>query len=129
LDWLRRQTPEPFGTEAAWNDYHPALPEGTEFGYPPGVYSVLVWWDFGYWVEYLGRRIPTSNGTQAGARDTAAFYTDGDPDSALRELDRLGARYVLLEPLLSVEGTSSRLPAILNWAERPLADYMRIYVY
>ncbi len=130
LEWLRLKTPEPFGDPRAWNDLHPALPDDAVFTYPPSAYSVLVWWDFGYWVEYLGRRIPSSNGTQNGAKETARFFTETDPVRAMWDLDALRSRYVIIEPSLGLDSSgNSRLPAIIEWSGKPVSHYVEAYWY
>ena len=34
---------------------------------PPAAFSVMNWWDQGYWIMQTGRRVPVSNPTQSGA--------------------------------------------------------------
>lgn len=129
LQWLRRQTPEPMGDAASWTHYYPALASGSQFQYPRDAYSVAVWWDYGYWVEYLARRIPASNGTQTGATSTANFYVSTDPESALRALDGMGSRYVMTDPSLQFFDLSgsSRFPAIVEWAGQSPERYYRVF--
>jgi dolichyl-diphosphooligosaccharide--protein glycosyltransferase len=128
LDWLRTQSPEPLGEAAAWTGLYPALASGEQFRYPQQAYSVAVWWDYGYWVEYLARRIPSSNGTQAGVEQTARFYAEIDPANAMARLDRLGARYVVVDPSVGGGGDNSIFLSILESGGRPMKLYMRIFL-
>jgi dolichyl-diphosphooligosaccharide--protein glycosyltransferase len=122
LGWLRQNTPEPLESDS-WNRYYP---HAHAFAYPPSAYGVAVMWYYGYWVEYLARRIPSSNGTGTGGAETARFYADPDPEAALQTLDRLGSRYVLADSSL---GTAATFSGIANWAGRPSKDYFRVYLY
>jgi len=127
FDWLRRSTPEPLGESSAWSRYDPA--SATPFVYPPSAYSVTVWWEYGYWLEYLARRIPSSNGMQQGANQTAAFYADTDPETALHTLDRMGSRYVMVDDKMGFDRPlASMLPMIISWAGHKEKDYLRAYV-
>lgn len=71
LDWLKRNTPEPFGNQNTWL----ALQDKP---FSSAGYGVGVWWDHGYWVQYLGRRVPTANGTQVNASEMARILLSGD---------------------------------------------------
>jgi oligosaccharyl transferase (archaeosortase A-associated) len=128
LDWLRMQSPEPLGDAAAWTARYPALESGRQFSYPQQAYSVAVWWDFGYWVEYLARRIPSSNGTQAGVEQTARFYAEIDAANAMARLDRMGSRYVVVDPSVGGGGDNSIFLSILEAGGRPVKPYMRIFL-
>ena len=82
LEWLRRNTPEPFGA----GDYYYAR-------YRPGdtprpAYTVMAWWDYGYEIIRLGRRVPVANPTQAGADIAGRFFTSLDEAEAVKVLDR-----------------------------------------
>jgi dolichyl-diphosphooligosaccharide--protein glycosyltransferase len=62
-------------------------------------------WQLGNWVITEAHQANIANPfAQAevhllGVREAAAFYLDLDPDSTVRRLERLGARYVLVTPL------------------------------
>jgi oligosaccharyl transferase (archaeosortase A-associated) len=127
LEWLRTQSPEPMGDAGAWTKLYPAQAAGEAFPYPPQAYSVAVWWDFGYWVEYLARRMPSSNGTQAGAESTARFFTEIDPAAALRELDQMGSRYILADGFNSAGSPAWFFLNMLQWAGRPGPQYVQFF--
>jgi oligosaccharyl transferase (archaeosortase A-associated) len=89
LEWLRRNTPEPFPD----GDYYYAH-------YRPGqtlrpAYTVMAWWDYGYEIIRVGRRVPVANPTQAGADVAGRFFTATDEAEGARILDETGARYVI----------------------------------
>ncbi|MBT9130773.1 MAG: hypothetical protein DDT42_01050 [candidate division WS2 bacterium] len=57
LIWLRDNTPPP--ALDYYKIYKPPL-KGDRYEYPPGTYSVMSWWDFGYVIVYYSKRIPVS---------------------------------------------------------------------
>jgi hypothetical protein len=93
----------------------------------------MTWWDSGYWVLLRGRRPPSANGTQAGAREAAAFFTSTDPAEAIAEAGELGVRYVIVDhaipavQLAASDYTNSQFRAMAGWTDRPLQDYMGVF--
>jgi asparagine N-glycosylation enzyme membrane subunit Stt3 len=129
LLWLRTHSPEPMGNPGAWYARYPRLAAGAAFSYPPSAYGVGVWWNYGYFVQTLAHRIPTTNGTQEGTLATGRFLTDPSPESAVAAMRAMGARYVMLDPLLLLfRPDRSIFGDIVTWAERPPRDYSRIYL-
>ena len=90
-DWLRTSTAEPFGDAAYYEARYDSVPSRLP------AYSVMAWWDSGYWVTQLARRVPVANPTQAGAVAAAVFYTAASEEDAVALLDRLGAHYVVAD--------------------------------
>jgi dolichyl-phosphooligosaccharide-protein glycotransferase len=125
LSRLRRATPEPFGSEAAW-----LAPPGTPL--PPSREGVLAWWDEGYWIMFLAHRVPVANPTQHGASLAAAFFLSQDEAAAARLLERAGARTVLVgDELVSRTSapdvvTVGRTSALAAWAGEPDERYERV---
>ncbi len=121
MAWLRWNTPEPMGDPRAWLGYWPALQPGKDFAYPPSAYSVLTWWDYGNWVNAIGHRIPSTNGTQANSDTVAAFLTAASPQAAQALGSQLHARYAVL----NYELTSELWPTVVQWSNRNVARYQR----
>lgn len=129
LKWLRENTPEPFVDPGAYYAYvpsHEALV--TRFGVSQA-YGVMSWWDYGYWISGIARRIPNSNPTQRGAVDSARFLLAQSESEAGALLDALATRYVMLDWLLPrwqkpgstrVMGKFSALPV---WLDQDLTSY------
>jgi hypothetical protein len=67
--------------------------------------------------------MPTSNGTQAGAVETAKFYAETDPQAALQALDRLGSRYVVVDPQI---GGGPLFKSIPPWIGRDMHEYEQL---
>jgi len=96
MDWLRTNTPEPFGNADNYYGLYksPGLQGG--FIYPADTYGTLAWWDYGYWIARIGRRPPaTSPGT--GALESAYFFTAQDAAAAEQTIDRYSARWIILD--------------------------------
>lgn len=91
LAWLRGSTPEPFGTDEAY--YRRFGPEAA--GILPA-WSVMNWWDYGYWIVALGHRVPVANGTQRGIRPSGEFFATDDEDRAVALMRQTGARYAIV---------------------------------
>jgi oligosaccharyl transferase (archaeosortase A-associated) len=128
-DWLRTQTPEPFG-DASF--YLARYTYASSIRLPE--YSVMAWWDYGYWIMRRGRRVPIANPTQSGASVAAGFMIETDPAVAARTLEGCHARYVvvdyqlplrLMPPPIYVMGKFEDLTA---WTgRRPSEFFERMY--
>ncbi len=105
LDWLRTSTPEPFGDASFYfADYGSAATRERDFVFPPTAYSVMAWWDYGYWISTAGRRIPVANPTQKGADAAAAFFLAQSEDEGAAVLERSNSRYVAVDSRLVFTG-------------------------
>jgi asparagine N-glycosylation enzyme membrane subunit Stt3 len=90
LAWLREKTPEPFGNpDFYYGPYHSPAPEAA--------YSVMSWWDYGYWIMALGRRVPVTNPTQMNATAAAECLLAQNESEAAQILEKWRSRYVLLD--------------------------------
>ncbi len=98
LDWMRTSTPEPFGNANFYfADYGATATRDRGFVFPPTAYSVMAWWDYGYWITNIGRRIPVANPTQKGADAAARFFLSQSEDEAAAILERWNSRYVVVD--------------------------------
>ena len=121
MQWLRQSTPEPFGSA----DYYLQRYEGAA---RPAAYSVMNWWDQGYWIIQTARRVPVANPTQGGAPVAAQFLTATDEAEALSIVDTQRARYVLVDwelPFREGEGgaLAGRFQNLSDWAGIPTSRY------
>jgi dolichyl-diphosphooligosaccharide--protein glycosyltransferase len=95
LDWLRTNTPEPFGDAAYYYArYKPAPAAGAE-ARPAASYSTVCWWDYGYWVTRIGHRVPFSNPGSAQIGEQY-FFTTGEKEEAARMTAGWNMRYVIV---------------------------------
>jgi dolichyl-diphosphooligosaccharide--protein glycosyltransferase len=96
LSWMRDNTPDPFGNRDFYYDLYEPPPPGKSYNYPQTAYGVTAWWDYGYWITRIGRRIPTSNpGT--GHMGESYIFTAQDETFANKTLDHWGSKYVIVD--------------------------------
>jgi len=132
LTWLRDNSPQPYGDAAYVRPCASASEFERDFD-AKSAYGVMSWWDYGYWINAIARRIPNSNPTQAGAADSARFFLAQDEQAACDILNRLGARYVIMDWLLprwSKPGSgkvSGKFAAMPLWiGDSPRTYYERV---
>jgi len=96
LDWLKADSPEPFGDV----DYYYALygdpRAGKPYAYPDTFYSVILWCDYGYWLTRDGRRVPVSN-PGAYKERVANFLTTQEIEASSALANSWRARYVMVD--------------------------------
>ena len=59
LTWMQANTPEPLGDPNAYYKLY-----NTDYKYPASAYGVTTWWDYGYWVSVIAKRLPSVNPSQ-----------------------------------------------------------------
>jgi len=121
MRWLRINTPEPFGSP----DFYFAR-YGTTAA--PASFSVMSWWDQGYWITQTARRVPISNPTQSGADKAARFLTATDESTALGGLAHDHVKYVVVDWELpfrdGADGAlAGRFENLANWAGTPTSRF------
>lgn len=121
MQWLRQNTPEPFG-DAGY--YLQRYTTDTR----TAAYSILNWWDQGYWIVQTARRVPVANPTQGGAPAAAQFLTATDEAEAMSIVNAQKARYVLVDWELPFrEGDAGALAGrfqnLSDWAGIPTSRY------
>jgi dolichyl-phosphooligosaccharide-protein glycotransferase len=121
MEWLRTETPEPFASP----DYYHARYQDAN---PPAAFSIMNWWDQGYWITQTARRVPISNPTQSGANKAAAFFTATKETDAIAMLASDRAQYVIVDWELpfreGADGSlAGRFQNLADWAGIPTARY------
>ena len=116
LDWMRDNTPDA-GVDLGLVIDRPA--PGERYDYPPNAYGVLSWWDYGHWIEAVGRRPPVANPFQQAAPFASLWFTERDPAQAERMLDdwvdgQEPIRYVWIDD----EMATGKYGAITVWANQ-----------
>jgi dolichyl-diphosphooligosaccharide--protein glycosyltransferase len=126
LEWLRQNTPEPFATK----DYYFAR-------YRPGEtlgasYTVMAWWDYGYEIIRLARRVPVANPTQAGAEDAGRFFTATDEGEAVKILDERRTRYVVAHAEVPIlprgEVVQGKFETMVWWSGKKVDRYWETFL-
>jgi len=126
LEWIRLNTPEPF----AVNDYYFAR-------YRPGetlgaTYTVMAWWDYGYEIIRLARRVPVANPTQAGAEVAGRFFTATDEGEAVKILDERHTRYVIAHAEVPIlprgEVVQGKFETMVWWSGKEVNRYWETFL-
>jgi oligosaccharyl transferase (archaeosortase A-associated) len=126
MEWLRENTPAPFGEARGEDYYYARYPETGEI---TPEYTVMSWWDQGYWLVQQGRRVPVANPTQERAPNAAKFYTATDESRAREILRTERTRYVVSDfelPFRRIADGSimGRFQTIVDWTG---ADHAHFY--
>jgi dolichyl-diphosphooligosaccharide--protein glycosyltransferase len=126
LTFLREETPEPFGDAGLYErlvdrDAHEARGDG-----------VLAWWDGGYWITALARRVPAANPTQAGAREAARLLLLTSPDAAAAACREQRLRYVVVggeTPIMPIgpDQLGGEIGQMARWAGIDREELYRTY--
>jgi dolichyl-diphosphooligosaccharide--protein glycosyltransferase len=121
MQWLRTRTPEPFGSP---DHYYARYGQADQ----PASYSIMNWWDQGYWIIQTARRVPVSNPTQSGADKAARFLTATSEADAMKLLAPDNARYVIVDWELPFRETTDgalagRFENLAGWAKEPTSRF------
>jgi dolichyl-diphosphooligosaccharide--protein glycosyltransferase len=118
MQWLNGHTPAPFPASGSGDRYYYA-----RYG-PGGIlsadYSVMSWWDQGYWIIQQARRVPVANPTQERAAVAGRFYSATTEPEALAIARAERSRFVVSDYELpfrrTPEGTiMGRFQTIVDW--------------
>ncbi len=96
LDWLRRNSPEPFGNASEYYSIYNVPKPGESYAYPAAMYSVAGWIDYGYWITRIAHRVPVNNPGQ-WLTGICRFYTAQEQAAADRQMADWKARYVIID--------------------------------
>ncbi len=115
LEWMQHNTPD---TGLSYYGPYVRPPRGEPYPYPDTAYGVMSWWDYGFWIETIARRIPNANPFQSGIGGgeeqrpgAATFFTAESEEEANGIADTLGVKYVVSD----VEMATGKFHAIASW--------------
>ena len=125
MDWLRENTPDPFVTPDFYNEIHERPSVGESYNYPESAYGVMSWWDYGYWIARIARRLPNASPGQDTEANTKAalFFTAQDEQSANVILNERDSAYVVIDS----QTATNKLWAIAAWAGRGETEFFEVY--
>lgn len=131
LAFLRDATPDPFGDPGVYE--HP-FPRFEPLTRRPS-YTVMAWWDFGYPIVQIARRVPVAVATQAGAVPASWFLGTTQVDDAHRLLRATRSRFIVLSDdlllLPSLRGTTrlqGRFESIMAWGPGDVSRYYETFL-
>jgi len=109
--WMRSNTPEPFDdANYYYANYKDNLQEPN--------YSVMSWWDYGYWITYVAHRVPTCNPGSTNRDVPAVFLTTTDNEKAVTVLKQAKSRYIVID----YQTATGKFTAMPTYAERASKD-------
>jgi dolichyl-diphosphooligosaccharide--protein glycosyltransferase len=123
LAWLRKASPEPFSDPSYYLARYPEprLPE----------HRVLAWWDYGYWIVRIARRVPVANPTQASADSAGRMLTALDESETKDELAIFKVRYVVVNDeivfRLGSPDLIGKFATMTEWGGRRIGDYVEAF--
>jgi len=126
LTWLRENTNEPFGDPNAYYQlYQPPL-RGETYKHPESAYAVVSWWDYGYWIMRIARRLPHSSpGSSSSMRaNTARLFLSPDEASAEPMIEKMGAKYLTIDHLTTI----NKFSAIAQWTGMQRSQFFDTYI-
>lgn len=124
LDWMRTNTPEPFGDGQYYYSRYEKQPATSAYANPPADYGVLCWWDYGYWVTRIAHRVPFTNPGTAQRGEQVFFMAQNEQEAAGTGVVS-GIRYVLVNDYLVNWKSGFRIVAAD--ALQPASKYYEIY--
>ncbi|MFO7772520.1 MAG: oligosaccharyl transferase, archaeosortase A system-associated [Dehalococcoidia bacterium] len=120
LVWLRDNSPEPFPDP---DFYYQLYPSRAEFEYPETAYGVMSWWDYGYFIMQIARRIPNANPGQAGAIQAGQFFTSQNETAANAIADDRSSKYVVIDHTMP----TGKFYAMVEWAGLSRDEFFEVY--
>jgi oligosaccharyl transferase (archaeosortase A-associated) len=120
LVWMEKNTPEPLGDPNAYYELF-----SPDYKYPASAYGVTAWWDYGYWITRIARRIPNANPSQepvAITRVAGLFLSDNETQAG-EAADVLGSSYIVAD----YDIATSKFYAIVTWAGREQSKYSDVF--
>jgi len=124
LDWLKANSPEPFGSA----DYYYALysdPRGGKaYAYPAAAYSVITWSDYGYWLSRAGRRVPMSNPGGGYKVRSAKYFTSQDIKASSAMVKGWRSRYVIIDSRIA--NPNDKFYALAGLSGKQESDYYEL---
>ncbi len=112
--WMKTNTPEPFDEQNYYyKNYNKNLKEPS--------YSVMAWWDYGYWITYVAHRVPTCNPGSTNREIPAIFLTTTDNDKAITVLKQAKSRYIVID-YQTATGKFTAMPSYAEKASKDLRD-------
>jgi asparagine N-glycosylation enzyme membrane subunit Stt3 len=119
LDWMRASTPQPFNDAG---DYYARYVSAATAPRPK--YSVMVWWDYAWWVARIAQRPPATNPTQVAVKEAGRFYLATTEADAMAILEERKAGYVIADRSIPMStataghAASSQLELMARWSDR-----------
>ena len=123
MDWLRQNSPEPFGNAHDYYNIYSVPKPGESYEYPPEMYSVAGWIDYGYWITRIAHRVPVNNPAQ-WLTGICSFYTAQGQAEADTQMAAWKARYVIIDN--RVASPNDKFYAVANLINKKESDFYEL---
>ncbi|MBA7502788.1 hypothetical protein ES706_01382 [subsurface metagenome] len=121
LEWLKDNSPEPFGDP---DFYYELYPPRHSFKYPETAYGVLSWWDYGHWIARVAYRPANQNpGGGWRAEQTSYYFLSQDEDASSQIIDQLDSKYVIIDDAMP----TTKFYAMPTWAGSSQDEFYETY--
>lgn len=121
-DYLRTSTQLPFAQRDAYLYANSTAPRAA--------YSVMSWWDQGYWIIRRGQRVPVATPNQWYAGEAAQFLLSPTPEEAMAVARRHRSRYAALSwEMLLIPNVPSMLPAVGEFAPQLARPFIELFYF
>ena len=124
MAWLKKNTPEPFGSGDYYYRLYLTPAAGKAYAYPASAYGVAVWGDYGYWVTRIGQRMPVTNPGNWGSRGEQNYFIAQDGTAAAQMMSDWNAKYVVVDGRIA--SPNDKFYALANLAGGKEADYYEL---
>jgi len=118
LSWLKENTPDPFGEP----DFYYQLHE-KPFHYPDTAYGIIAWWDSGYWIIRIGRRLPNCDPGGGARKAVGSFFISQDEASASKIVKNLRSKYIIIDNAM----VTNKFYSMITYAAGNQEEYRDIY--
>ena len=123
LSWLKQNSPAPFGNASAYYNIYSVPKPGESYAYPPSMYSVAGWVDYGYWIIRIAQRVPVNNPAQ-WLTGICSFYTAQEQAVADKQMADWKARYVIIDN--RVVSPNDKFYAVVNLINKKESDFYEL---
>lgn len=117
LKWLRDKSPEPFNESGYYYKTY-------ESGNKKADYSVLTWWDYGYWITRIGHRVPVCNPGDS-LKGEEKYFTAQSPEQTATMSANWKTKYVIIDSYMV--NWQQGFKAIASSAGQQQSSYYEIY--
>ena len=116
MKWLKDNSPEPFKDP---NYYYANYNNNIQ---TPS-YTVMAWWDYGYWITYVAHRVPTCNPGSSKREIPGVFLTTTNVDNAIEVLKMVKSKYIAID----YQTATGKFTAMGTYAEKADPDLKKFW--
>ena len=123
LDWLRENSPEPFGDPDYYYGIYESPQRRKDYNYPDSAYGVTAWWDYGHWITRIARRLPNHGPGGGWSANVARCFITQDETSSYKIMDKLKSKYLVVDYYT----TTDKFYAVAFWGGGSKDNFFEVY--